>query len=89
MHFLFSCSLFWDREELTTQHTPLALQGDDLTCTCTQMWWGGDLRENTQATVNVREASGDGAAVIVWLLGEVGRVIVGMQWYELRNVGRA
>ena len=43
MHFFFILSR---REAHDTQHTPLALQNDDLTCTLTQMSQGGDLFED-------------------------------------------
>lgn len=64
LFFLGGGSLFWDREELMTQHTPLALHTGDLTCTYTQMSRGGDLFENTQAPVNVQEALGDVGTII-------------------------
>lgn len=85
MHFFLFCSLFWDREELTTQHTPLALH--TLYLHTNVAGWGPSGKHST--TVNEQEALGDVRAIIVWLFGEAGRVIVSMRWYEFRNVGRA
>lgn len=59
-----------------TQHTPLALHTDDLTCTYTQMSQGGDLLENTQASASVHEALGDVRAIIERLLGKVEREVI-------------
>lgn len=70
----FFFSLFWDREKLMTQHTPLALHTGDPTCTYTQMSRGGDLFENTQAPVNVQEALGEVGTIIARLLKWGGEV---------------
>lgn len=39
--------------------------------------------------MNVQAAVGAVGAIIVWLFGEAGRMIVRQRWYEFRNVGRA
>lgn len=48
--FFFLLILGW-RATNDTQHTPLALNTNDLTCTYTQMSWGGDLFKDTQTTL--------------------------------------
>lgn len=55
MHF-FPPFILGRREANDTQHTPLALNSNDLTCTYTQMSRGGDLFEDTQTTGKVQEA---------------------------------
>lgn len=47
MHVFF---LFLDRREGNDTHTPLTLHCYDLTCTQTQLSWGGDLFEDIQTT---------------------------------------
>lgn len=54
MHFFPLLILGW-RAANDTQYTPLALNTNDLTCTYTQMSWGGDLFEDTQTTARVQE----------------------------------
>lgn len=45
---LFFFVILGRRGAYDTQHTPLALHNYDLTCTQTQMSWGGDLFEDIQ-----------------------------------------